>query len=273
MKTTLAALLVILGGGMLTAQEPVVVAPAFDVVVLKRNTSGDNSMSAGSRPGGVYTMVNGPISSIFGNAYRTPSNEIVGAPGWFTTERYDVTARIVGNPTPEQRQLLWRELFAERMKLQAHYDTREQPTYALVLARSDGRLGPNLRRSATDCAARTEAGRRGEQLPPAPQAANGMPACSSRFGPGSILSGGQTMVRIAQSISGLAGRFTVDRTGLSGDYEFTLEYASARPGDTSAADEPNIFTALQEQLGLKLEPTRGPVEIVVIDHIERPIVD
>jgi uncharacterized protein (TIGR03435 family) len=271
MRTALAGLLVIVAIAPAVGQDRT--APAFEVVVLKRNISGDSSMSAGSRPGGVSTMVNGPISSIFGNAYRTPSNEIVGAPDWFTTERYDLTARVVGNPTAEQRQQLWRELFADRMQLRAHYETREQPTFALVLARSDGRLGPNIKRSPTDCAARAAAASSGEQLAPPPLASNGMQACSSRFGPGTIVSGGQTMARIAQSISGLAGRFTIDRTGLQGEYEFTLQYSAANPQDAPAADQPNIFTALQEQLGLKLEPTRSAVEIVVIDHIERPIVD
>jgi uncharacterized protein (TIGR03435 family) len=253
------------------AQEPPppVVIPAFEAVVLKRNTSGSQSMSAGNQPGGIHRVVNGPISTIFGNAYRSQSGEVKGAPDWFTTERYDLTARIVGNPTREEEQALWRKLFAERMKLRAHHETEERPTYALILARRDGRLGPGLKKAAIDCSTRAEASRRGDTLPPPPQASNGLPACSSRFSENVMMTGGQTMARLASSLSSLAGRMVVDQTGLSGDYEFTLEYS--RLGDVG--DRPNIFTALQEQLGLKLEPARHPVEFVVIDQIERPTTD
>ena len=81
------------------------------------------------------------------------------------------------------------------------------------------------------------------------------------------------MAYLGRSISGAAGRMIVDKTGLTADYDFTLRYSTQRPGEPNPDDVPNIVTALQEQLGLKLEPARGPVEFVVIDHIERPTVD
>jgi uncharacterized protein (TIGR03435 family) len=274
MKPILIAVALLFTTAAALAQDsPAPVTPAIESVVLKRNTSGSQSMSAGSQPGGLQRVVNGPIATIFGNAYRSESGEVRGAPDWFNTERYDLTARIVGKPTPEQSRALWQAFFTERMKLEAHLETEERPIYHLVVARSDGGLGPGIRKSATDCAGRRAASERGERLPEPPAAANGMPACSSRFSAGRIMTGGQTMARVAQSISGLAGRMVVDRTGLAGDYEFTLDYSTQKPGDTNPDDKPNIFTALQEQLGLKLEPARGPVELVVIDYIERPVVD
>jgi uncharacterized protein (TIGR03435 family) len=266
--------LIAVATAMLSAQQTETpITPAFEAVVIKRNTSGSQSMSAGSQPGGLQRVVNGPIATIFGNAYRSESGEVRGAPDWFNTERYDLTARIVGKPTPEQSRALWRALFAERMQLKAHLETEERPIYHLVVARADGRLGPNIKPGPVDCAARRAASDRGGQLPPPPLASNGMTACSTRFSGGVITTGGQTMERVASSVSGVAGRMVVDRTGLKGDYEFTLEYSTTRPGDPAADDKSNIFTALQEQLGLKLEPARGPVEFVVIDQIERPVTD
>lgn len=265
-------ILSVVATALLWAQQPA--SPAFEAVVIKRNTSGSQSMSAGSQPGGLHRVVNAPISTIFGNAYRSESNEVKGAPDWFSTERYDLTARIVGNPTPEQAQALWRDLFAERMKLRAHHETEERPIYHLVLARADGGLGPSIARSGVDCTMRRAAQSRGETLPPLPPAgANGLPPCSARTSGGTLIAAGRNMAYLARSVSGDVGRMVVDKTGLTADYDFTLRFSTQRPGDTSPDDTPNIFTALQEQLGLKLLPARGPVDFVVIDHIERPILD
>lgn len=260
--------------GAVVAAQYAPVTPAFEVDVIKRNTSGDGSTAVGTRPGGAYVMVNGPMRSVFGNAYPSQASGIINMPDWFGSERYDLTARIVGNPTPEQRQELWRMLFTERMKLKVHYETREQPTYDLVLARSDGRLGPNLKPAAVDCAARAAAVSRGESPPPLPAPLPGAaPACGMIASSGMIRMGGQTMASFARSLG--AGRLVIDKTGLSGSYDLTLEYArQALPSaDGPQDDRPSLFAALQEQLGLKLEPSRSPVQFAVIDYVERPIVD
>lgn len=249
------------------------VVPAFEAVVLKRNTSSSQSMSGGTQPGGLYRVVNGTIAMIFSNAYRSESNDVKGAPDWFNTERYDMTARIVGTPTPEQQQALWRALFAERMKLKAHHEREERPVYHLVLARADGRLGPKISKSTTDCTARRAAQLRGETVPPLPPTSNGLPPCSARTSGGTLTAAGRDMAYLVRSIQGVTGRMVIDRTGVAGDYDFTLEFALERPGGPGVDDKPNIFTALQEQLGLKLESARGQVEFVVVDHIERPISD
>ncbi len=276
LKLTLAAAVVVVTAAV-RAQEPppAPVTPAFEVVVLRRNTSGDDSMSAGSRPGGVYMMVNGTMRMIFGNAYPSQSNDIINMPDWFTTERYDLTARIVGNPSPEQRRELWRALLAERMKLKAHYEMREQPTFDLVVARSDGRLGPSIKPAQVDCAGRSAAAARGETLAPLPAPAPGAPpVCGMMAGPEGIRAGGTTMAGLARSISGAEGRIVNDKTGLPGSFEFTLLYASSRAPQAGVADDrPSLVTALQEQLGLKLEPSRGQIEFAVIDYVERPVVD
>ena len=260
----------------LAAQEPAPqpVTPAFEVVVIKPNTSGSQSMSAGTRPGGAYMMVNGSMRMVFSNAYPAQSSEIINMPEWFTTDRYDITARIVGKPTREQEQELWRMLFAERMKLKVHYEMREQPTYDLVLARSDGRLGPNLKPAQIDCAARAQLAAKGSALAPLPpMPANGVPPCGMMSSGSAIRAGGTTMANLARSIAGAAGRIVVDKTGLTGGFDLTLEFAQQRGPDPPPEDRPSLFTALQEQLGLKLEPGRSPVQFAVIDYVEKPVVD
>jgi uncharacterized protein (TIGR03435 family) len=163
-----------------------------------------------------------------------------------------------------------RTLLAERFKFKGHYETREAPIYHLVLANADGRLGPDMKKLDVDCAARSAARARGEALPELAPLPNRMVPCGMSMGGGQLVSGGMTMERLAGSIQGGTGRVIVDKTGLAGDYAFTLTYTS-KPGPDS--DRPSIFTALPEQLGLKLESARGPVRVLVVDNIERPTED
>jgi uncharacterized protein (TIGR03435 family) len=159
-----------------------------------------------------------------------------------------------------------RTLLTERFTLAAHNETRERPVYALVLAREDRRFGPQLQKSPTDCAT-----------------AKGADACGSSVGPGFIRSRGRTMAQLAESLSRLSNtgsslnRLIVDRTGLEGQYDVTLKFTPENipPGNVPgfpAVDPngPSIFTALQEQLGLKLDSQRAPVNVLVIDRADRP---
>ncbi len=247
----------------------------FDVVSIKRNTLGPQS-PAGIRtlPDGTLVMTNQPIRSIIAAAAPVPVREVVGYPDWVMTERYDVTAKPPAGSTREQRNPMWRTLFAERMKLVAHIEEREQDTFALVLARSDGRLGPQLERSTLDCSPRPP----GTAPPPPPQtppsASDIRSRCGGMMGPTSIVFGATRMVNFAQSLGGLVGRLVNDRTGLEGFYALTLNFSAPRlgpsPEPAAIDDAPEIFTALQEQLGLKLQPEKSMVPVFVIDQIERP---
>lgn len=236
------------------------IAPAFDVVSIKRNTSGDNRGDMGYRPGGRYVAVNTPVHLFIGLAYPVQGSQIVGAPDWFYSDPYDINARMLGDPDPAQREALWRSLFAERMKLQAHIETREQDVYALAVARADGRASASLKQVDMDCDA-----------PGAP------PQCTS-MGRTGVATQGMSMPALARLIQPTTGRIVVDRTRLSGTYAFSLTFSPTRPNAPvdparPGNDLPSIFTALPEQLGLKLESTRAPVEVLVIDHIERPTED
>jgi uncharacterized protein (TIGR03435 family) len=214
-------------------------------------------------------MVNRSIGTLIRAAYPTPVPELVGAPEWVTSEPYDVDARADGTPTPEEMRLMLRGLLADRLKLAVHYETQERPVLALVIARRDGRLGPALLPSKIDCTAVDEARRAGRQ-PDGPLPANGAPPCawSAQFSDAvTIRFGGLPLSRLSESLGQPDGRVIVDKTGLMGHYEFTLRYTNQpNPAD----DTPSLFTALEDQLGLKLVPDRASLQILVIDHVERP---
>ena len=155
--------------------------------------------------------------------------------------------------------------------LQAHAEVRDTPIYALVVARKDGALGPQLKRSPHDCAGASWA-----PLPPTvlPDS-EVMAGCKSMYFPCRMISGGTLMSAFAEVLGrGFAGRLVEDRTGLAGYYALTLTYTpvsrTATDVPVAAGDLPSIFTALPEQLGLRLESARKPVQTVVIDRIEPP---
>jgi uncharacterized protein (TIGR03435 family) len=241
----------------------------FDVISIKRASPDAVGGGMRSLPDGTYIMANQPIRSVIMRASPVPAREVVGLPDWAMTDRYDITAKPPPGSTREQRDEMWRTVFAERMKLVAHIEDRETDTFALIVARSDGRLGPQLKPSTLDCSPRPAG-----SLPPPPPAntSDVLNRCGGSFGGNSIVSGGMTMDQLVPSLGGLAGRLVNNRTGLKGAYAFTLTFSPPRrSGDSSTPDDaPEFFTALQEQLGLKLQPEKTMVPILVIDHIERP---
>jgi uncharacterized protein (TIGR03435 family) len=275
MRLVLAAVLISSSVNVTETQTPA--GPAFEVASIKRNNSGSPAVTNNSLPGGRYIMTNAPVRSLILFAYPIPSGEIIGGPDWIGSERYDVNASAGRDATREELQAMVGALLSAKFSLVAHRETRNRPIYALRLARTDGRLGPDIRRTALDCdavvAANKEAAR-GLRTPP-PLASNGAPPCGILQQPGgAMLSGGITIELLAGSLSGAAGRLVVDKTGLAGNYEFTLNFAVARGNGNNATDDrPTLFTALREQLGLKLEPEQSPVETLVIDRIERPTPD
>jgi uncharacterized protein (TIGR03435 family) len=265
--------LLVIGHPHADAQDPRATAPAFDAVSIKRNTSPVGS-GGGIRilPDGTLMATNVPISSLIGGAEPVPGifpGNIVGLPGWARSDNYDVIARPPAGTPRDQLGPMWRTFFATRMKLVAHVEQREATTFALVLARSDGRLGPALEKSTLDCTPRT---------PPAPSLppTQGPPDFANRCGMvgtgTSIISGGMTMDMLARNLSGRAGGPVTNRTGLEGYYAFTLKFSppGGAPPGANPDDAPDFFTAIQEQLGLKLQAEKGTVPYFVIDHIERP---
>ena len=212
-------------------------------------------------------------------------------------QRYDIVAKMPegtappgppapGMPSPQQ--LMVQNLLAERFKLKAHRETREMPIYALLLARPDGTLGPKIEVSTTDCAALAAARGRAGGAPPGPPQLpqpGERPPCGMFMGPASIAAGVVGMSQLAQGLSPRVGRIVVDKTGLTASYAFNLDFTpdpaqmpqgAPPPGvqvPTFDPNGPSLYTALQEQLGLKLDSQRGPVEVLVIDSVEHPTED
>jgi uncharacterized protein (TIGR03435 family) len=248
----------------LAAQAPA--PPAFEVASVKLNKSQSLGSSAGSQ-GERWTMTNGSIAGLILSAYPpSPTlDDLPGAPDWVRAERYDVNARATFVPTKEQERTMLQGLLAERFKFVAHYETQERPIYNLVVARADGRLGPQIRHIDLDC----DHYKRDPNAPPTAGPDDVPPCAYAVMGRETlkIISGGRTMQALADAISYQAGRPVFDKTGLTGFYAFTLEDGGYDPNGLS------LFTALQEQLGLRLESTKGPVDILVVDHIERPTPD
>lgn len=260
--------------------------PAFAVATIKKNTSGSDPQSMRLQPGGRIVATNQPLRRLIVFAYGLQPQQLAGGPGWLDTDRFDIVAQAEGNlsPTPPggppgPAQLMMQRLLAERFGLRLHTEPRDMPVYALMLARSDRRLGPRLRLADRDCLALMTVAPGGVPVA-APQLADGRPACGARRdGAGRIVAGGADMTMIAsQLLAGQVDRLVVDRTGLAGTYDLDLEYALDSPGRggpssdsaTAVTDRPSLFTALEEQLGLKLQPLRAAIDVLVVDRATPP---
>jgi uncharacterized protein (TIGR03435 family) len=253
----------------------------FDVASIKKNTT--NRFATGPPPNpstGRVSMVNVPIRNIVLQAYPVqvlPAIGVLGLPSWADSERYDVIAKGKPGATLDERQQMWRALLADRMKLAAHYEMRELPSWDLVFARSDHRLGPQLKPSSLDCS--QSAG-----VPPPPEAAKdlrdmrqmAMSRCSVFWFDldETMSSGGARMSDLIRMMSPAAGRPIVDRTGLEGFYSVAFRFQRiVRLNITPSPDDPpSVFTAIKE-LGLKLESSKTQAQVLVLDHIERPTED
>ena len=242
-------------------------APAFDAISIKPNHSGEPGGSSRAQPGR-YVGVNVTLMRLVRLAYR-PTEEFDGGPDWKDRDHFDVEAVATGNPGPPQMLAMLRMLLADRFKLVAHTETRSLPVYELALARPDGRLGPSLAGVAPAC---PPPGPPSPQAPGASQAGSQPIRCGFRQLDG-VLSGTGTLTNLASELS-IAGRRVVDRSGLEGVFSIELRWSpdsSTAPAAPAAPDAPPaIFTALREQLGLKLQPATAAVEVVVIDRAERP---
>jgi uncharacterized protein (TIGR03435 family) len=225
-----------------------------------------------------------PLNMLITFAYQVQPYVLVGGPGWIADERFDIEAKLDGDPPPvvpgsgpDPLMLAMRTLLADRFKLKVHRETREGDIYALVMARPGGNPGPALKPSTQDCSPQGIQTRRDAPSPAAPSGAPPV-ICGMQMAPGRIGFGGLPLSMFQNGLAGQVGRVVVDRTGLVGNWDFELTFAPERPVWLPPAEEvpppdphaPSIFTALQEQLGLKLQATKGPVDILVIDHVERP---
>ena len=258
-----------------SAQAPDKSAPAFEVASVKVNDSGSQN-SSGKSGKGVVRIVNQTLRLLLVNAFGVRPNRIVGGPDWIDSLRFDVLARAPENVPDTQLSAMMRTLLAERFKLSARPEMRDEPVYGLVVAREDRQLGPKLRPAGecTKVSGSSSAGLATPVLKPGEPYPCGLRSSSDLRG--SVIQGGNvTMASLARALDGLADRPIVERTGLTGSYDVDVRFARSTLGVTADTDTnfPSIFVALPEQLGLKLESQRGPVEFLVIDRVERPSPD
>jgi uncharacterized protein (TIGR03435 family) len=283
-------------------------APKFEVASVKPNNRNDGLIMVGGK-GGQYRATGISLRGLIQNAYQVQEFQIVGGPRWLDSDRFDIVAKepagadvAESQPGPSRQQLMLRGLLAERFNLAVHKETRDMPIFAIVAVRPDRRLGPQLRPSAMDCSTSgAPSGGRAGNAPPQNSfdVFKQPPRCGTSVGPGIILAGGTTMVDIATAFSRLTNtgsslnRLVIDRSGLEGAYDLELRFTPDRiptfavatgtlnlPADDPRSglppvdpNGPSIFSAVQEQLGLKLDPQRGPVDVLVIDRVDRPTED
>jgi uncharacterized protein (TIGR03435 family) len=250
---------------------------AFEVASVRENTSpSEVSSSSGPSPGR-FTIVNTPLRFIVLDAFGLRTDQLIGAPEWTETVRFDVTATYSAGTEPERD---WRpmlqQLLRDRFRLVTHRETRELPVYELVLVARDGSLGPRLTRSDVDCekltAERRAQAAAGRSAPVA--GPRQTPVCTMLTSRQSMIARGRPIQALLGPLQSLTGRPVVDRTRLTGNFDLDMQWTmSGDLGVTAAGDGPSIFTTLQEQLGLKLEPSRASFEVVVIDAVSRPTAD
>jgi uncharacterized protein (TIGR03435 family) len=252
-------LLLIAFGSRETASQDTATPKAFDVASVKSNTSGNAGRMLSPLPGGRFVATNVTLRQLIAFAFGVPNSHfemiVIGGPDWIDADRFDVEARVSTGDVPRgQSGPLVRALLEERFQLRAHRETRDRPIYQLVVDRADRRLGPGLRSSTTDCNATANSG----------AGAAPRPRCGLTQTPGSTGGLGVTIPQLADALAPFAGRVIVERTGLEQLFDIDLKWT---PDATPASDAPGLLTAIREQLGLRLETARGPVEVLVVDAV------
>jgi len=264
--------------------------PKYDVATIKPTSASDGRRMFMFTPDGI-SLTGVPIQMLLTEAFHVEDDHIIGAPGWVKANRYDVQAKVSPEDAPKLDKLKFDErrsmlvpLLVERLNLKYHHETREMTSYALVVAKG----GPKLKLS--------------EVQPPPPDAKPPQPGANPKagdpapgqppqrrmlrlMGRGHLEAEGSSTEMLARVLSQQLGRTVIDKTGLTGSYDYTLQWtpddaAPPMPGggeggpphNESATDAvgPSLLTAVQEQLGLKLESIKGPADVIVIDHIDLP---
>jgi uncharacterized protein (TIGR03435 family) len=257
-------------------------APKFEVASIKRNLT-DVRGPRRVEPGR-FISIGWPLQHVIAAAYGARGLQIIDAPEWTQSDFFDINAKAPDNTPTSQILPMVRTLLADRFKLRAHIEQREMPVYLLAVARADGRLGPGIRRTSANCAqlrteGKTTTGQQGD-----------FPMCGSRLK--AMVLGGTIMLDMAEggisipafiaNLSGYTDRFVIDRTGLKGDFDIQLQFEApgglpaTTPGQSNLPADPapdTLLSAVQRQLGLRLQAADAPVDVLVIDSVEQPTPD
>jgi uncharacterized protein (TIGR03435 family) len=260
----------VLNAARLHAQSPApaAISPAFEVASVKPNKSGEQNIGGKGFGRGRWDRTNAPLKMLILEAFGVRSEQLVGLPAWAGTERFDVDARTgTADVNRTEALAMMQGLLKERFGLTSHRETRDVPTYDVLVGRVNGTLGPGLQRTEHDCSAMTPA-----QRPEGMQKASpGEVFCGwyIRTSQGTSAGDGQPLAILLAQFPSTLGRPVVNKTGLTGPMSWTLKWRV----DDVQSDAPELPTAFQEQLGLKLVSSHGPLDVIVIDHVERPTPD
>jgi uncharacterized protein (TIGR03435 family) len=233
-------------------------APQFEVATIKPSQSGAAGGSSIVNPSGLTNVVGFPVMVLIQFSYNVPRRQISGGPSWLESDRFDIVGKpnIEGTPNASQLRVMMRKLLADRFQLSLHHEKKELSVYALTLSKG----GPKLTEDTDN--------------------PNGLPVFVGRGGSQGRRVHNSTMAELATDLQGVLDRSVLDQTGLGAKrFDFVLKWSDVRAmnGATGAPPSvdtpdapPDIFTAIQQQLGLKLESTKAQVDVIVIDHVEKP---
>lgn len=273
MRESFAVALIVL---VATAQTP---RPSFEAASVKVNRA-RGPLTRIASPTGRFSAVNVTLRMLIRNAYQLQDFRMSGGPNWMDTDRFDVEATAGASVPLDQIRAMTRTLLEDRFHLKTHTETRELPIFVLSLARRDGKLGDQIKVSGKECLPMTPpAGAPPPPPPPPGPTANGAPGCPSMLAPGNISGRKITITRLAATLSIFLSREIVDKTNLSDEFDLDLRWTPDQPPPIDVRNAPAdptappLFTAMQEQLGMKLDSLRGPVEVLVIDSAEKPTED
>ena len=232
---------------------PQEIGPRFDVASVKPNVGSDLSIPFRAPPADGIVLTNNPLESIIRYAFEVQPFRLVGAPDWTRRERFDIAAKAASAISDQQRRQMMRALLIDRFQLKAHVEPRDRTIFLLTTARPDKRLGKGLTPRPECETTQCESGGGGQQ--------------------GAIKQRAVTLTQFAQGmLSAVRGELILDETGVPGKFDVELSWrpeGSTDPEDT----RPALVTAIEEQLGLKLQPQRRPIEMLIIDSIDRPTPD
>jgi uncharacterized protein (TIGR03435 family) len=267
MRSLLASCMLIVCGPFAGAQDAAPSArPQVEVAAIRRNVDASPAKNIGIAPGGRLTVKNLPVRSMIRFAYNVQDFQISGGPSWMNSDAYDINAKVTENVGTEQARPFLRKLLEDRFQLVLHHETKETTAYELLPAKSGLKIALS---------------RNGSCVVPSPEnfpkPGAPLPHYCGNIGirPNLVEAYAVPMERFIAALSNILGRTVIDKTGIKQNIDIHLEFTpdeiNAGPPEPAAdLSGPSIFVAVQEQLGLKLESTKTPGDILVVDQLERP---
>ncbi len=270
--------LVLLAFAVVSAQTS---QPAFDAVSVKVNTGGTGPTRVATFPNR-FSAVNATLHMLVRYAFNVPDYRLSGGPNWMDADRFDIEGAAGRTAEFDEIRAMTRAALEDRFRLRSHVEKRDQPLFVLTVARRDGKLGDQMAPATDECKPLTPP--KGFPPPPPPPpggASAGGPRGPSILSPFAISGRKLAMSMLVATLSNALNRHVVDRTNLTGTFDLDLYWLPDQlpltpPGAPPMPIDPTwppLSTALQEQLGLRLDSSRGPVDVLVIDSVEKPSSD